>query len=46
MQLFGIGNKQRKLIFAAPVLVHAVQVQDDVPVPRPYRAGATVASTV
>lgn len=46
MQPFGAGNQQRKLIFVAPVLVHAEQLQGDVPVPRPYLAGATVASTV
>lgn len=45
MQPFCIGNQQRKLIFAAPVLVHAEQLQGAVPVPKPYHAGATVVST-
>ncbi len=40
MQPFGIGNLQRKLIFAAPVLVHAEQLQGEVPAPKSYRAGA------
>jgi hypothetical protein len=45
MQPFGIGNQQRKLIFVAPVLVHAEQLQGDVPTPKSYRAGAAVVST-
>jgi hypothetical protein len=45
MQPFGIGNQQRKLIFVAPVLVHAEQLQGDVPAPKSYRAGAAVLST-
>jgi hypothetical protein len=45
MQPFGIGNQQRKLIFVAPVLVHAEQLQGDVPAPKSYRAGAAVVST-
>lgn len=40
MQPFGAGNQQRKLIFVAPTLVHADQVQNDAPVPKTYRAGA------
>lgn len=45
MQPFGAGNQQRKLIFVAPVLVHAEQLQGDVPAPKSYRAGAAVVST-
>jgi hypothetical protein len=41
MQPFGIGNQQRRLIFVAPVLVHAEQLQGDAPAPKSYRAGAT-----
>jgi len=40
MQPFGIGNQQRKLIFVAPVLIHADQLQGELPAPKPYRAGA------
>lgn len=40
MQPYGIGNQQRKLIFVAPVLVHAEQLQGDAPAPKSYRAGA------
>jgi len=40
MQPFGTGNLQRKLIFVAPVLVHAEQLQGEVPTPKTYRAGA------
>jgi len=46
MQPFGAGNQQRKLIFVAPALIHAEQLQGDVPAPRPYRAGATVVGAV
>lgn len=46
MQPFGAGNQQRKLVFVAPTLVHAEQLQGDVPAPRRYRVGATVASSV
>ena len=46
MQPFGMGNQQRKLIFVAPVLVHAEQLQGDVPAPKSYRAGATVIGAV
>jgi len=45
MQPFGAANQQRKLIFVAPVLIHAEQLQENVPAPKPYRAGAAVAST-
>jgi hypothetical protein len=44
MQAFGAGNLQRKLIFVAPVLIHADQLQGDVPAPKPYRAGAATAT--
>jgi hypothetical protein len=44
MQPFGVGNLQRKLIFVAPVLIHADQLQGEVPAPKPYRAGAPAAS--
>lgn len=40
MQPCGAGKQQRKLIFVAPVLVHAEQLQGEVPAPRSYRAGA------
>lgn len=45
MQPFGSGNQQRKLIFVAPVLVHAEQLQGDVPAPKSYRAGDAVMTT-
>jgi hypothetical protein len=38
MQPFGAGNQQRKLIFVAPTLIHAEQLQGDVPAPKSYRA--------
>lgn len=40
MQPYGVGNQQRKLIFVAPVLVHAEQLQGEVPTPKSYRTGA------
>ena|GEM_PF-1502312 len=40
MQPHGAGNQQRKLVFIAPVLVHAEYLQGEVPAPRSYRAGA------
>jgi hypothetical protein len=40
MQPHGERNQQRKLVFIAPVLVHAEHLQDEVPVPKSYRAGA------
>jgi len=46
MQPFGAGNQQRKLIFVAPALIHAEQLQGDVPAPKSYRAGATVIGAV
>jgi hypothetical protein len=45
MQPFGAGNQQRKLIFIAPALIHAEQLQGDVPRPKSYRASAAVVST-
>jgi hypothetical protein len=44
MQPWGTGNQQRKLIFVAPVLIHAEQLQGDVPAPKSYRAGASAAA--
>lgn len=43
MQAYGVGNQQRKLIFVAPVLVHAEQLQGEAPAPKSYRAGAAPA---
>jgi hypothetical protein len=40
MQPYGVGKQQRKLIFVAPVLIHAEQLQGEVPAPKSYRAGA------
>jgi hypothetical protein len=40
MQPHGAGSQQRKLVFIAPVLVHAERLQDEVPPPKSYRAGA------
>jgi hypothetical protein len=40
MQPHGTGNQQRKLVFIAPVLVHAKHLQGEVPIPKSYRAGA------
>jgi hypothetical protein len=40
MQPHGAGSQQRKLVFIAPVLVHAEHLQDEVPAPKSYRAGA------
>lgn len=42
MQPCGPGKQERKLIFLAPVLIHADQLQDETPAPKPYRAGATL----
>ncbi|WP_305825425.1 hypothetical protein [Massilia brevitalea] len=39
MQACGAGNAQRKLIFVAPTLIHADQLQGKVPEPKSYRAG-------
>lgn len=44
MQAHGTGHQQRKLIFIAPVLIHADQLQGDVPAPKTYRAGSAVAA--
>jgi hypothetical protein len=41
MQACGVGKLERKLIFVAPMLIHAVQLQGDIPAPKPYRAGGT-----
>ena len=40
MQPCGAGKQQHKLIFVAPVLVHAEQLQGEAPTPKLYRAGA------
>lgn len=39
MQPYGPGKQERKLIFVAPVLVHADQIQGEAPAPKSYRAG-------
>jgi hypothetical protein len=41
MQACGVGKRERKLIFVAPMLIHASQLQGDIPAPKPYRAGST-----
>lgn len=41
MQPCGHGKLERKLIFVAPMLIHASQLQGDIPAPKPYRAGGT-----
>jgi hypothetical protein len=41
MQPCGPGRRERKLIFVAPVLIHAEQLQGEVPRPKSYRAGGT-----
>lgn len=38
MQPFGAGSQQRKLIFVAPTLIHAGQLQGEAPAPKPYQA--------
>lgn len=45
MQAFGAGRQERKLIFVAPVLIHADQLDGAVPAPRPYRAQAPIGQT-
>jgi hypothetical protein len=40
MQACGAGKRERKLIFVAPMLIHASQLQGEIPAPKPYRAGA------
>jgi len=44
MQPHGTGNQQRKLVFIAPVLIHAEHLQDEVPAPKSYRAGTLEAT--
>lgn len=44
MQPHGAGNQQRKLVFIAPVLIHAEYLQGEVPAPKSYRAGAVEAT--
>jgi hypothetical protein len=39
MQACGVGRLERKLIFVAPMLIHAAQLQGDIPRPKAYRAG-------
>ncbi|AWL03575.1 hypothetical protein ACFOHT_05935 [Massilia oculi] len=46
MQPYGAGNQQRKLIFVAPVLVHAERLQGEVPALKSYRAGAGAVAAV
>lgn len=46
MQPFGAGNQQRKLIFVAPALIHAEQLQGDLPAPKSYRAGTAAGSMI
>jgi hypothetical protein len=41
MQPCGAGKRERKLIFVAPMLIHAAQLQGEIPAPKPYRAGST-----
>jgi hypothetical protein len=41
MQVCGAGKRERKLIFVAPMLIHASQLQGEIPAPKPYRAGGT-----
>lgn len=43
MQPFGANNQERKLIFIAPALIHAEQLQGDVTGSKSYRAGAAPA---
>jgi hypothetical protein len=40
MQPHGAGNQLRRLVFIAPVLIHAEHLQGEVPAPKSYRAGA------
>jgi hypothetical protein len=37
MQAYGLGRLERKLIFVAPVLIHASQLQGEIPKPKTYR---------
>jgi hypothetical protein len=41
MQAYGPGRQERKLIFVAPVLIHADRLSGDAPVPKAYRAVAS-----
>jgi len=43
MQAWGAGKRERKLIFVAPMLIHAAQLQGEIPAPKPYRAGSNAA---
>jgi hypothetical protein len=45
MQPHGPGKQERKLIFVAPVLIHADQLQGEAPLPKPYRAAAIAVTT-
>jgi hypothetical protein len=40
MQPCGPGWQERKLIFVAPVLIHADRLQDEPPAPKAYCADA------
>lgn len=40
MQPHGPGSQERKLIFVAPVLIHAEQLQGGAPAPKAYCADA------
>ncbi|WP_313706538.1 hypothetical protein [Massilia sp.] len=44
MQPCGAGKQQRKLIFVAPLLVHADQLQGEMPAPRSYQVGEPAAT--
>jgi hypothetical protein len=41
MQACGVGKRERKLIFVAPMLIHALQLQGEIPALKRYRAGST-----
>lgn len=41
MQAWGAGKRERKLLFVAPMLIHASQLQGEIPAPKLYRAGGT-----
>lgn len=45
MQPFGTANQQRKLIFVAPTVIHADQLQGNVPAPKSYLADGALMST-
>jgi hypothetical protein len=42
MQPHGPGKQERKLIFVAPILIHADQLRGEIPAPKPYRARSAV----